>query len=87
MPEVYTLQVIAASKGRQFSIIQEIAFATAEGARAAAERMQEEYDEEAAPIRCYVLDSDGVAVHAGGARIRRRSQPASRGVATRSAVA
>jgi hypothetical protein len=65
----FRVRAIAATRKGKFIVVREISFATRAGAIDACEDLQDEFDEDSAVVRVYVLDGDGVAVHAAG-RIR-----------------
>ena len=66
-PCFYVQAVKALGKGK-YEPFTPVRFDTFEGAKTTCEKLQVDFDDDAEPIRVYVLDSLGIPVHAGGAR-------------------
>jgi len=67
--EQFTLRIITALRGGKQSLEDLPAtFSTFAAASREADRLQNEYDDDAAPVTVYVVDSDGVPVHRGCAQ-------------------
>lgn len=62
----FYVRVVTTHKGGAYSNSLDLPFDTKNGAKAAAEKLQEEFDADAEPRRVYVLDDFMVPVEAAG---------------------
>jgi len=77
--ETYYVQIVTSFPGGE-ETAETIRFNSKAGAIAECDRLQAEFDDDAAPVRVYVLDGRRVRIHAGGQiaqanRTPRKGQP------------
>jgi hypothetical protein len=69
----YTVRITKHTKGGDATPIDVVSIDSLDAAIQAANTWQKEFDLEGTPARVYVLDPQGVAVYAGGARAAKTS--------------
>jgi hypothetical protein len=71
--QAYYLSVVRAAPGGSHARSMEIRFASLASARAAATKLQAEFDQDAEPARVYVVDEFNVPLEAAGCLPRKRT--------------